>query len=208
MYWYCKEKFCLGHSWELKGYIINWIIHAFWLGLTHDLLENRRKDDITTENIWLFFHTKQIDCVTCKSISVSHSTARRVPFVFFLATFWRYLWSLIEQTHGNVASLCLFHVAWKVFFVSISGGIQSSPGQARKYVLSHLHHCYRAWREIYSWIETGNIIGQPADVQLKRTRNTRMCQDGRGNNRRVISSKFFNTSTLLLRPLFHASNTN
>ena len=19
LYWYCKEKFCLGHSWELKG---------------------------------------------------------------------------------------------------------------------------------------------------------------------------------------------
>ena len=146
-----------------------------------------------------FFFTQNKKIVLHVRASVSHSTARRVPLLFVLATFWRYLWSLIEQTHGNVASLCLFHMAWKVFFVSISGGIQSSPGQARKYVLSHLHHCYRAWREIYSRIETGNIIGQPADVQLKRTGNTRMCQDGRGNNRKVISSKFFNTSTLLFQ---------
>ena len=28
LYWYCKEKFCLGHSWELKGKLIYFSFHS------------------------------------------------------------------------------------------------------------------------------------------------------------------------------------
>ena len=26
--WYCKEKFCLGHSWELKGQRVEWDVYT------------------------------------------------------------------------------------------------------------------------------------------------------------------------------------
>ena len=37
--------------------------------------------------------------------SVTHSAAPRVP-LFVLTTFWRHLWSVTEQTHGNLESIC------------------------------------------------------------------------------------------------------
>ena len=46
-------------------------MHAFWLVLTYDLLEDRRIDDV------------------------------------IIKTFWRHLWSITEQTHGNLEYICL-----------------------------------------------------------------------------------------------------
>ena len=39
--------------------------------------------------------------------SVTHSAALRVP-LFVLTTFWRHPWSITEQTHGNMESICYY----------------------------------------------------------------------------------------------------
>ena len=75
-------------------YIISSVMHAFWLALTHDLLEDRRIDDIIIKTFFkILYYIKQIDsklpCV-CSVIdhrgrqnvvrtSVTHSAAPRVP---------------------------------------------------------------------------------------------------------------------------------
>ena len=43
--------------------IISRIIHAFWLVLSYGLLEEKRKDDVTANNILLLYLIKQIDSV-------------------------------------------------------------------------------------------------------------------------------------------------
>ena len=30
LYWYCREKFCFGHSWEWKGYASSAQLHVTW----------------------------------------------------------------------------------------------------------------------------------------------------------------------------------
>ena len=59
-------------------------MHAFWLVLTYDLLEDRRKDYVSIKS---FFNSS---CAT----------------FFVLTTFWRPLWSITEQTPGNLESIC------------------------------------------------------------------------------------------------------
>ena len=74
-------------------YIISSVMHAFWLVLTYDLLEDRCIDDVIIKTFLIIYYIKQIDsklpCV-CSVIdhrgsqnvvrtSVTHSTAPRVP---------------------------------------------------------------------------------------------------------------------------------
>ena len=63
-------------------------MYAFLLVLTYDLLEDRRIDDVIIKN---FFSKKKL---------------RLVCHFFVLTTFWRHLWSITEQTHGNLESIC------------------------------------------------------------------------------------------------------
>ena len=61
-------------------YIISSVMHAFWLVLTYDLLEDRRIYDVIIKTVF--------------------------PYFLILTTFWRHLWSITEQTHGNLESIC------------------------------------------------------------------------------------------------------
>ena len=81
----------------ITNYKISSVMHAFWLILTYDLLEDRRIDDIIIKTFFLYvlilYYIKQIDsklpCI-CSVIdhrgrqnvvrtSVTHSAAPRVP---------------------------------------------------------------------------------------------------------------------------------
>ena len=74
-------------------YIISSVMHAFWLVLTYNLLEDRRIDDVIIKTFLILYYIKQIDsklpCV-CSVIdhrgrqnvvrtSVTHSATSRVP---------------------------------------------------------------------------------------------------------------------------------
>ena len=48
---------------SLWDYMFGCYMHAFWLVLTYDLLEERCIDDITIKHILLLYHTKQIDSI-------------------------------------------------------------------------------------------------------------------------------------------------
>ena len=101
------------------------MIHAFWWGLTDDLLEDRRKDDITITSILHFDHIKQIDSMSLwvstvtdhrwrLSVvrkSVIHSAAPRVPR-FVLSTLWHHLWSITELTHSKIKYICWGEDDW------------------------------------------------------------------------------------------------
>ena len=43
------------------NYIISSAMHAFWLVLTYDLLEDRRIDDVVIKNFLFLYYIKQID---------------------------------------------------------------------------------------------------------------------------------------------------
>ena len=75
-------------------YIISSVMHAFWLVLTHDLLEDRRIDDVINKTFFvILYYIKQIDSklpCACPVIdhrgrqnvvrtSVTHSAEPRVP---------------------------------------------------------------------------------------------------------------------------------
>ena len=81
---------------SVLNYIISLVVHAFWLVLTHDLLEDRRIDEVIIKTNSILYYIKQIDsklpCV-CSVIdhrvhqnvvrtSVTHSAAPRVPLFF------------------------------------------------------------------------------------------------------------------------------
>ena len=74
-------------------YIISSVMHAFWLVLSYDLLEDRCIDDVIVKTFFILYYIKQIDsklpCV-CSVIdhrgrqnvvrtSVTHSAAPHVP---------------------------------------------------------------------------------------------------------------------------------
>ena len=104
------------------------MINAFWWLLTHDLLEDRRKDDVTIDCDFAFlYHIKQIDSMfpwVCTEkdhrrlqnvvrTSVTHLTAPRVhlPPPYFDV--------ICEQTHSNMESSCLIKICCGQLTVSI-----------------------------------------------------------------------------------------
>ena len=119
----------------MSYYIISWILHAFWLVLTYNLLEDRCIDDVTINNFnLLLYYIKQIDsmlpCV-CSVIdhrnhqnvvrtSVTHLAAPRVP-----------LWSITEQTHGNIESFCKLYHAREIETNELSSGCSCKAKSTR-----------------------------------------------------------------------------
>ena len=87
-------------------------MHAFWLVLTYDLLEDRRMDDVIIkiffQYISILYYIKQIDSKLPWVCSViDHRGRQNVVSTFFvLDKFWRPPWSITEQTHGNLKSIC------------------------------------------------------------------------------------------------------
>ena len=67
---------------------------AFWLVLTYDLLEDRR--------IIKTFFPVYFNSLLYKTNRFQVAVLRLVCHFFVLTTFWRHLWSITEQTHGNV----------------------------------------------------------------------------------------------------------
>ena len=96
-------------------YIISSVMHAFWLVLTYDLLEDRCIDDVIIKIFLILYYIKQIDsklpCI-CSVIdhrgrqnvvrtSVTHLAAPRVPLFCFYCIFtssviyyWTDAWQL------------------------------------------------------------------------------------------------------------------
>ena len=72
---------------SIQFYIISSVMHAFWLVLTHDLLEDRRIDDIIIKNFLnsLLYKTNRFQVAVhlfsnrSQRTSVTHSAAPRVP---------------------------------------------------------------------------------------------------------------------------------
>ena len=87
-------------------YIISSVMHAFWLVLTHDLLEDRRIDDVIIKTFFLnslLYKTNRFQVVVCLFNNRSQRTSK---CGLVLTTLWRYLWSITEQTHGNLEYIC------------------------------------------------------------------------------------------------------
>ena len=95
-------------------------MHAFWLVLTYDLLEDRRIDDLIIKTFLILYYIKQIDsklpCVysvidhrgrqNMVRTSVTHSAAPRVPLfcTYHILTssvicYWTDALQLVKLTH-------------------------------------------------------------------------------------------------------------
>ena len=87
-------------------------MHAFWLALTHDLLEDRRIDDIIIKTFLnsLLYKTNRFQVTVRLFSNRSQRTSKCGKNIsdtlVVLTTFWRHLWSITEQTHGNLESIC------------------------------------------------------------------------------------------------------
>ena len=77
-------------------------MHAFWLILTHDLLEDKRIDDVTIKTFSVYFNSL---LYKTNRFQVAVRLFSNVCQIFVLTTFWRHLWSITEQTHGNLESI-------------------------------------------------------------------------------------------------------
>ena len=75
-------------------------MHAFWLVLTYGLLEDRRIDYVIIKSFFnsLLYKTNRFQVAVRLFSNVCH--------FFVLTTFWRHLWSITEQAHGNLKSIC------------------------------------------------------------------------------------------------------
>ena len=51
-------------------------IHAFWLALTCDLLDDKHMDDVTIKNIFFFYPIKQIDSMLLQVCTVINQRRR------------------------------------------------------------------------------------------------------------------------------------
>ena len=90
-------------------------MHAFWLVLTYNLLEDRRIDDVIIKTFSsvhfssLLYKTNRFQVAVRLFNNRSQRTSKygkNVCHFFVLTTFWRQLWSITEQTHGNLESIC------------------------------------------------------------------------------------------------------
>ena len=101
-------------------YIISSVIHAFWLVLTYDLLEDRRIDDVIIKTFFnsllyrtnrfqvavrLFSKRSQRTSKCGKNISATLGYALCATSLF-LPHFDVICGSITEQTHGNLESIC------------------------------------------------------------------------------------------------------
>ena len=91
---------------------ISQIILTFWLVLTYDQLEDKHRD------ISLLYKTSKFHAAVSLLSNWSQETSKcgknisdtvryRLVYHFFvLTTIWRHLWSITEQTQGNLESIC------------------------------------------------------------------------------------------------------
>ena len=69
---------------------------------------------------FILYFLKQIDsmlpciCLVIDHRKVTHSA---IPPFLFLLQLWRHLWSITEQTHSNIESICWFYAGGVVTFV-------------------------------------------------------------------------------------------
>ena len=115
--WNIEQSICYALL-SLNMVTISRIIHAFWLVLSYGQLEEKRKDDVTANNILLLNLIKQIDSVLLwVCIVIDHRRSQNVvkhrwhtrlrvigPFCPYhmLTSFLIYY----EQTQGNMESIC------------------------------------------------------------------------------------------------------
>ena len=71
-------------TWNLfVNYIISSVMHAFWLVLTYDLLEDRRIDDVIIKTFLILYYIKQIDSkLPCVCSEIDHRW-RQIGIWFF-----------------------------------------------------------------------------------------------------------------------------
>ena len=85
-------------------------MYAFWLVLTYDLSEDRCIDDVIIRTffpyILILYNIKQIGSNLPCVCSVTDHRGRASCATDVLTTFWRPLWSITEQTHGNLEFIC------------------------------------------------------------------------------------------------------
>ena len=118
----------------MPSYVISSVMQAFWLVLTHDVVEDRRIDDVIIKTffpyILILYYIKQIDsklpCV-CSVIehrgrqnvvttSVTHSAAPRVP----LFCSYHSLTSSV-MTWNLFVKYCLLEIGRNVWYLNIRG---------------------------------------------------------------------------------------
>ena len=92
-------------------YIICWILHAFLLVLSYDLLKDRRIDDVIIGNfVSLLYKTNRFHVAALLFSNRSQTTSKRGKN-FSGALGYRlvstlFLWSVNEKTHGNMEFIC------------------------------------------------------------------------------------------------------
>ena len=129
--WNIEQSICCTLL-SLNIVIISRIIHAFWLVLSYGQLEEKRKDDVTANNILLLNLIKQIDSVLLwVCIVIDHRRSQNVvkhrwhtrlrvigPFCPYhmLTSFSIYY----EQTHGNMEFICKIYLFIHLFIFHTS----------------------------------------------------------------------------------------
>ena len=131
---------------SMRVYIISSVMHAFWLVLTYDLLEDRRIDDVIIKfflnsllfktnrfqvAVRLFSNRLQRTSKHGKNISDTLGCASCATFLFVLTTFWRHLWSitwtderqlgisLLILNYCRIWTLMVFQLWWFDIFDSL-----------------------------------------------------------------------------------------
>ena len=104
---------------SITYYIISSVMHAFWLVLTYDWLEDRHIDDIIIKNFFnsLLYKTNRFQVAVClfsnrsqrmskcgKNISDTLGCTSCATF-FVLTTLWRHLWSITYSSKTNIPTI-------------------------------------------------------------------------------------------------------
>ena len=104
-------------------------MRALSMLLTNDLMKGRRINDVSINNILLFFHSKLMDSILpwvcsvidhlrvktwkehlfCDTICI----ASGATFFVVPTTFWYHMWSITEQRHGNMEYICWLDVNYQ-----------------------------------------------------------------------------------------------
>ena len=89
-------------------YMISWILHTFWLVLIYGLLEDRDKDDATSNKILLFYDIKQLCSVQWQITGDVkmyweqqwYNCLGLMCHSFILTRFWGHLWSVTRHLYS------------------------------------------------------------------------------------------------------------
>ena len=94
--------------WFLCICMISWILHTFWLVLIYGLLEDRDKDDATSNKILLFYDIKQLCSVQWQITGDVkmyweqqwYNCLGLMCHSFVLTRFWGHLWSVTRHLYS------------------------------------------------------------------------------------------------------------